>query len=196
MSNLYRGKQPCAGCGKTGEVNPRISKDCLCFDCQRDLKLGREVAKFYGVEHSTVTLKELSRVEMQWYKIPYIQTALQKFLESVSEFSLDYVKRYANVPADNFLVGEPGSGTGSTKFVIPTKSIEAAKELCKAFEDKMWEVKRKEEGLRAEMKEELAKERDKIYNEGVRKGRNLLAQLNSGEITLNDLFKEQKYNGE
>lgn len=160
MSSLYRGKQPCVGCGRTGEEKPRYYKDCLCPDCQRQLKLGKEVEKFYGVEHSTVTIPELSRVEMQWYKIPFIQTALQKFLESITDFSLEYAKWYTNVPRDNFLIGEPGSSCGSNKFVIPTKSIEAAKELCRAFQDKMWEVKDKENGLREEMRAELEKERE------------------------------------
>jgi hypothetical protein len=36
-------------------------------------------------------------------------------------------------------------------------------------------------------------EREEIYNEGVKRGRNLLAQLNSGEITVRELNERQVY---
>lgn len=41
--------------------------------------------------------------------------------------------------------------------------------------------------------EQAVKEvKDRIYNEGVAKGRELLRQLNSGEITLDDFSKPVK----
>ena len=44
----------------------------------------------------------------------------------------------------------------------------------------------------AEEKNQLYKELAKIYNDGVRYGRNLLVQLNNGEIAPNEILKDVK----
>ena len=43
--NMYKGKLPCIGCGKSGEEAHRQSKDCLCEDCENSLKIGRAIVK-------------------------------------------------------------------------------------------------------------------------------------------------------
>lgn len=43
-----------------------------------------------------------------------------------------------------------------------------------------------------ELEEELAKEKDVIFNEGVKYGRNLLRQLNNNEITPNQFVETVK----
>lgn len=193
MKPMYKGAKPCVGCGRTGEEHPRFSKDGLCNECLTKLNLGREMSEFYGMKFARVTLPELSTVDMKWYEIPYIQSALQEFLESVSEFSVRFAERHGEKPIDSFIVGYPGSSCGSNEFVIPTKSVQAARNLCKAFKEKMIELEVRERNMRADLKEELNKEREKIFNEGVRHGRNLLLQLNNGEISINDFYKNQPY---
>lgn len=75
MSNLYKGKQRCAGCGRTGEECPRFEKYGLCHDCAEKLHLGREVAAQLATEYSEVRFPELSTIHMTWYEIPFIQYA-------------------------------------------------------------------------------------------------------------------------
>ena len=75
----------------------------------------------------------------------------------------------------------------------PTEAVEPLKELCHALQDKMLEVKLKEDNMRRDLMKELDTEREEIYNEGVKHGRNLLAQLNSGEITVRELNERQVY---
>ena len=43
-----------------------------------------------------------------------------------------------------------------------------------------------------ELQEEFAKQKDEIFNEGVKHGRNLLMQLNNGEITPNQFIEPVK----
>ncbi|MDO4801928.1 MAG: hypothetical protein Q4A15_07150, partial [Prevotellaceae bacterium] len=49
-----------------------------------------------------------------------------------------------------------------------------------------------EEELEKKKQDELREEKNKIFNEGVEYGRNLLFQLNRGEITAEDINKEIK----
>ena len=41
---LYEGKEPCPGCGRTGIEVPRTYKSGLCYDCEQNLKLGKQIA--------------------------------------------------------------------------------------------------------------------------------------------------------
>ena len=86
-----------------------------------------------------------------------------------------------------------GGGYSTDHFVLPTETVEAAKDLCKTIYEKCKEISDKEYYLRSEMRKVLEIERDKLYNEGIRHGRNLLLQLNNGEIGENDFFKEYHY---
>lgn len=190
---MYKGKQPCPGCGRTGEEHPRYNKDGLCQECALKLKLGREVSDFYGMEYGMVRMPELSRCEMTWYRIPKFQDALKEFFETITNFSPDFAKHYGDKPADQYIIGDPGSSCGSDKLVLPTKSIEAAKKLCEALSNTAWEIKLEKDNMRKELMTEVDMERERIYNEGVAHGRNLLMQLNNGEISPNDFIKPCKY---
>ena len=193
MSKLYKGKQKCAGCGRTGEECPRFEKDGLCHDCAEKLQLGREVAAQLATEYSEVRFPELSTIHMTWYEIPFIQYAFKNFINRMTEFSTKFASKYGKTALDNFVLGRADCGTWYDTFVVPTEAVEPLKELCHALQDKMLEVKMKEDNMRRDLMKELDMEREEIYNEGVKRGRNLLAQLNSGEITVRELNERQVY---
>lgn len=193
MSNLYKGKQRCAGCGRTGEECPRFEKDGLCHDCAEKLRLGREVAAQLATEYSEVRFPELSTIHMTWYEIPFIQYAFKNFINRMTEFSTKFASKYGKTALDDFVLGRADCGTWYDTFVVPTEAVEPLKELCHALQDKMLEVKTKEDNMRRNLMKELDMEREEIYNEGVKHGRNLLAQLNSGEITVRELNERQVY---
>ena len=193
MSNLYKGKQRCAGCGRTGEECPRFEKDGLCHDCAEKLRLGREVAAQLATEYSEVRFPELSTIHMTWYEIPFIQYAFKNFINRMTEFSTKFASKYGKTALDDFVLGRADCGTWYDTFVVPTEAVEPLKELCHALQDKMLEVKLKEDNMHRDLMKELDMEREEIYNEGVKRGRNLLAQLNSGEITVRELNERQVY---
>ena len=73
----YKGLAKCGGCGKSGQDEPRRSKQQVCFDCERLLELGRGVkeksAGFsvvklarYHLENIFVELEKGARVK--WVK--------------------------------------------------------------------------------------------------------------------------------
>ena len=190
---MYKGKQKCAGCGRTGEEYPRYDKDGLCLDCVEKIQLGRSFAEQLNREHSAIRIPELSNVHMTWYEIPFVQEKLRKFLESISVFPYEFASRYGKPPSDDFLLGTPGCGTSYDTFVVPTDSVEPLKEFCRAIKDKMNEIREKEDNMRSALEKEMDSERDRIYNDGVERGRDLLRQLNDGEIRINDFKARQKY---
>ena len=190
---MYKGKQKCAGCGRTGEEHPRYDKDGLCLECYEKLKLGREVSEQLQRKCSDIKFDELSNVHMTWYEVPFIHHKLVDFIRSVVSFSTKFASVYGKPPCGDFLLGTPGCGTSYDSFAVPTDSVEPLKELCKTIQDKMLEVRAKEDNMRAELEKELDAERDRIYNEGVERGRDLLRQLNEGEIGVNDFKARQKY---
>ena len=63
---------------------------------------------------------------------------------------------------------------------------EAIKELLKDLKAEFEETMHERNRIPQQVEEQLNRERNKIYNEGVAYGRNLLAQLNRGEIGLRD----------
>lgn len=70
MYSLYKGKQPCTGCGKTGEEKPRFNKDGLCMETkeyesivQRILNLQKLVEQGIGgeAENARLSIEKIVR---------------------------------------------------------------------------------------------------------------------------------------
>ena len=137
----------------------------------------------YPYEARTLRAYYLFELARRYGDIPVPTTML-----SVSE-----ANSIGKTPFDDFVLGRADCGTWYDTFVVPTEALEPLKELCHALQDKMWEVKLKEDNMRRDLMKELDMEREEIYNEGVKRGRNLLAQLNSGEITVRELNERQVY---
>ena len=59
---IYKGKEPCQGCGKTGKQVPRTSKDSLCDDCKKHLLLGKRVKEIFNeLNDSVIELEKNTR---------------------------------------------------------------------------------------------------------------------------------------
>ena len=84
------------------------------------------------------------------------------------------------------------AGTTSDDFVIPKETLEIARELCKKLSETCNKLEYKKEHYKEELQKELNVQKDEIFNDGVKYGRNLLFQLNKGEITLDDFNKDIK----
>ena len=70
---------------------------------------------------------------------------------------------------------------------------ERCKELRAELEKKREvQVRREENEYRERLQEEFNEQKNDIYNKGVEHGRNLLFQLNNGEISLDDFSKRIK----
>ena len=181
---MYKGNAPCLGCGKTGEEKPRHSKDSLCYDCIDLLNIGRATFQEKEREREIYSMDDLMTAFMTWYAIPVpeIDHAMRDLLRTFSKFDQRY-SGGASVHCDRMLAGAADSCTSHDNFVLPKETFEAAKKLCQILKDTSWNLKRDRENYKKELQKQLANEKDAIFNEGVKYGRNLLFQLNNNEIT-------------
>jgi len=90
------------------------------------------------------------------------------------------------------LAGRADCSVQPDAFVLPKITFNAARELCHAVEDAVNELCRERDNYQKELDAQLAEQKNDIYNEGVQYGRNLLFQLNNGEITADELNKRIK----
>lgn len=182
MSRIYEGSEPCPGCGTPGTRKPRIAKNQLCEDCAKALEIGKAIVKERNLDRNWYRLDDITTAHITWYAVPIkeIEVALKALLETFSQFD----SRYASY--NNKYFGRMEPLTGHHDFVLPAVTYEAAKALTEKIIDFCWQLRREKEDMKKELEAELNTERNRIYNEGIAYGRNLLAQLNLGEITLSD----------
>jgi hypothetical protein len=184
---MYEGKDPCPGCGRTGEEVARERRDGLCYDCQQELAIGHSIAKERNLSRNFYKMSDLLIGQMTWYTIPIndIHYALRNLLMTFSQFD----RRYATLKgthSDYQLAGRTEATTARDTFVLPDVTFEAAKILCEKLKDACYQLRRERDSYQEEINEKLREEKNRIYNEGVAYGRNLLSQLNRGEIGVND----------
>lgn len=175
----YEGDQPCPGCGTPGTIKARTGKNDLCEDCKRLLQIGKEAKKFeeavsYSIFH--VTRYAFWRNDLD---------------EAVFEFLKEISNESASPRGPSFHLFRDGVISPRT-YRIPTLIAEPLEKFLNCIADIGRQFYRYEDKLAEENEEILNEERNKIFNEGVEYGRNLLFQLNRGELTAADISKEIK----
>ena len=190
---MYKGKEKCAGCGKTGEEVWRFSKNSLCHNCQDTLNIGRALVREKNLDRKNYNMDELMTAFMTWYAVPVpeIDAALRELLRTFSQFDTRYSGGISALQT-KFLAGQAGCGTSHDNFCLPVCMFEAAKKLCKTIEEAAYRLKYETNHYEEKLEEEFAKQKDEIFNEGVKHGRNLLMQLNNNEITPNQFIEPVK----
>lgn len=193
MAKLYEGHAPCPGCGRPGEEAPRASKDSLCYDCVKTLSIGRAIVKERNLDRNHYNMDDLRIGQMTWYtiSIPTVESALNELLRTFSQFDQNRVSIKEGI-VESQLAGRADSVTANDNFILPDITFNAAKKLCESLKNVCWELRRDRDNYQKELDAKLNEERNRIYNEGVTHGRNLLFQLNRGEITAADINKEIK----
>lgn len=189
---LYEGKEPCIGCGRSGEVAPRERKDALCKDCSEALWIGRGVVRDLNLDRSYYRLPEFQQYYMTWYVIPIntVDKALRKLLSTFCQFDKRNIS--GTITKKTILCGIADAVTSHDTFLLPTITGDAANELCQALRDVCWQLKREKDEYKKTLEKEVADQKNEIYNLGVEHGRNLLFQLNNGEISIDDFSKHVK----
>lgn len=187
---MYKGKEPCQGCGKPGNEKHRMYKDRLCSSCQQVLD------KFKTSEIEATTMTYVRVTQPRWGVFD-ISSRGGKNL-SLSNMFVDSVLRgfnNENAPVDSGIkrLGSL-SGGACQAYRIPEIVYKALVKSVAVIEEAVKEIREQQDAAFIAANTQLKKERERIYNEGVAKGRNLLMQLNSGEITIDDFNKTQNYN--
>lgn len=188
---MYRGKQPCAGCGASGKLQNRPAQNVVCFRCAEIMRLGRA----YRHEQAN----DYTMASMQWYSIPFanldddvygrhrLQDAIKVFLRAIENPDADVSGHFAITPVS--------ATTASDRFRIRLPHAEAIKSLVDLLIDQQNGIKKLLKGIEPRIESEIRKRKTAIFNAGIAKGKELLIGLNDGTLSIHDFDKPIEYNG-
>jgi len=185
MSKVYQGKEVCQGCGKPGTEVSRYSKDELCKSCKDIIKLGLAKDIELKEEYTSVSSwpSALPSLDFGDHTLSDLLRGLLDGLHNPSAEPTEHLHHPFN----------PLNIHGSNHHTIPTRVVEPMKEFFSEIQKVVREIKQEKEGLPKMAKEAVQDEKDRIYNEGVERGRDLLFQLNQGSITQDDFANRLNY---
>jgi len=175
----YVGKEPCQGCNVSGIEKSRIEKNKLCDDCRNELQHGRIKKSEENFKYSLVFQHYYA------YRWEWLNTLCQEILKSVHNPN-------ANAGGVNYI--SPSTGSNGNWYKIPEYLLKPIENVFKALEAKATELENGLSDLPKTVRLATEDKKNEIYNEGIQYGRNLLIQLNAGEITLSQLDKTFNYN--
>jgi hypothetical protein len=192
----YKGKAPCLGCNKTGQESPRLKKDALCWDCQQTLKLGRAKQHEQGIEYIDVWQHYHALRDMNWssshplHGQGSINSMIHSLLKAIDNPHVQHTKRVHSPFGDSF--GSNGASYKiDSRLLEPLKAFIEYMNLAKETLDKLIDEQKK--GEKYAIDKVIAEERDRIFNEGIEYGKNILLMLNSGELNMNDFAERISY---
>lgn len=190
MGKIYEGSAPCPGCGRTGKEVPRYGKDSLCYDCSMTLSIGRAIVKERNLDRNHYFMDDLRIGQLKWYTISIrsVESALDDLLRTFSQFDQNRVSMKGSI-SECQLAGRIDACTAHESFVLPDITFNAAKKLCEVLMDVCYELNKAHDNYQKELDDQLRQQKNDIFNDGVAHGRNLLFQLNNGEITADEINK-------
>jgi hypothetical protein len=177
---MYTGKEVCQGCNKPGSEVSRFEKNILCNSCRDFIRLGK----------AELTHKEVKYITVYQHYHAYRNSETNSFLHAILKV-LDNPTVYG---IGRVSIRESTGSNGKT-YQINEKFLEPLREFFRELDIKFTNVSEVVGKIPSEVRLQVSVEKTRIYNEGVEKGRELLLQLNSGGITMNDFEKNLNYKG-
>lgn len=183
---MYEGKEICQGCKKSGEQVPRYTKNELCVPCQSTLEAGKAINFENTTEYTQVRdwVNGFYSIDFQDRSLDTLANALFKSLNN------EYAK------FSNRVETQRSQHQGAVFYNIPTNVVAPLTDFLKAMHFKLKDIREIKEKAEEQARNAVSVERDRIYNAGIAAGKNLLIQLNAGEITLGELDKNRSYSNE
>lgn len=174
----YKGKECCQGCKKTGTEMPRANKEDLCRSCKDLLELGRAQEKDkFSKENYTFIFQHYHA-----FTTKYVNDLIHKILAALDNPHIIGLGAVQSI--------KDATGGNGMYYRIPKNLVEPIRAFFKELNDIAYTLKKDEEQLPKKAREALITEKNIIFNEGMQKGRDLLAGLNSGETSLADFEKK------
>lgn len=176
---IYTGPAGCPACGIPGSEKSRHRKDEICSDCRELINIGRELKPDYRPKHYI-------HVDLQWYTLQYyghgrrtpeIEEAFKELLEAMHRKRIGYAETI-RIYDDN--------RASSDQYIVRKEYAVAIKKLTDILRNQQNSYTERMAEIEIEMEKEIKKVKNKIFNAGVAKGKQLLIGLNQGTISLTD----------
>ena len=177
---MYKGKEPCQGCQKTGEEVNRQDKNSLCRVCKDYLRVGKTIENKAAFDNSYIN------VFQHWhaFRVPELGVFAHEILEALDNPNAEAIGFPENIKHE--------FGSNGKYYKVPSNCFEAIKKFFLTIEKKTLELKDELDNLPKKAQEAIRAEKNKIFNEGLEEGKNLLFSLNAVSITLDEF--NQKIN--
>lgn len=185
---MYTGKEICQGCKKTAKESPKIDKNSLCSSCNEIYKQGK----------AEITYKSIGYVSLRQFIHAYYDSVTWDDKGYITDFMIEVIKGFDNPSATSEKVSALKNAFGDNCIygTIPKPLYEPLKKLCLDLEKVIAKYRKDIEEIPSKAAKEVQKEKDRIYNEGIKKGQDLLFALNRGDITMSDFEKNLTYKNE
>lgn len=180
----YEGKEICQGCKKPGTEVPRPEKNSLCPRCAQILNKGNIVdiednTEYIGIAQHFFAYRSLS------FNDNTLNEACIELLKSIDN---PYKKPITWETLNGY------HGDNRIRVIIPLKFYKPLQMFLQKMSDYVGTIREEKENIPNLASKAIQAEKDKIYNAGIEKGRSLLFQLNSGDISANELNNNYSYN--
>lgn len=176
---LYVGPSVCPACGKPGNEERRYSSKDICISCMSLIKKGKAEELVSGIKYIRVFLHYYA------FRSDWLNSSIHSLLSAANN-------KYASYSEQGVI--RHVSGNNGVWYTVPDSIFEAIKQVAITMDDKIRDMEKAKDDIPKIINDQMNVERDVIYNRGVEFGRNLLVQLNTGGITLEDLNKNYSYN--
>lgn len=182
--STYRGKEVCQGCKKSGEQESRRSKTELCEKCNESLNIGLSVNKENLTEYTLVADWVNGFSSINWYN--------ENKKASFDKLMNDILSILDNPTADSKGIKHliRCQSGGSVYYKIPSKMVGPLNDFMIAVDEEIRKIKNTKEIAEEEARKAVSTYKNEIFNEGVKKGQDLLFSLNNGSITMDDFNKK------
>lgn len=180
---MYVGKEICQGCGKSGLNKPRKNKNSLCENCSQLLRISLENQHEDAVDYISVRdwIHGFSSYD---FKDKSLDTLANEIFAILHNDNADAIQHCQTIRSQ---------AHGSVYYNIPISIKDPLLTFFDNLANRIRDVRRYIEESEEIAHKAVQKERDKIYNEGLEKGKKLLLQLNSGNLTMAEFEKTISY---
>ena len=184
MKGQYKGKEICQGCGLSGNDKPREDKNRLCRTCQDFLYKGKSIEFELKTEYIRVVDWHNGYADFNFDTDISLDKLANIILEALNNEKAKVVSEVAFPRRQH---------AGQTYYKIPLKIVEPLKDFFQFTNEYIKNLKKSYSELGKQAKEKVSEEKDRIYNEGIERGRQILVQLNDGAISMNDFNSKETY---
>lgn len=181
---MYTGREICQGCSKPGSESPRNEKTALCKSCQNELRKSRAI--------NFIAECEYIQIRQHYHAFQSLSSGNDPLGELMIGLLEILDNPYVDASGYQCIVHTQGDNCLWAK--IPKKLLEPLRLFTDEMSAYIRKIKEEKEALPKMAKDVVQSEKDRIYNEGIERGRNLLFQLNNNEITPDQFIKPCRYN--
>lgn len=156
----------------------RDAKTTLCWTCEKIFKKGQDI-NFSARKHVTVFQ------HFHAYSNVRLNEIVHGILKSIHNPFTTNTSYVSDLKA--------AFGSNGERYNITVESYELLKTTFIELEKWITDIQDREKNISGDAIKAVHEEKTRIYNEGIEKGRNLLMQLESGGITMDDFYKNIPY---